>query len=76
MSLICQVIGARPNFMKMAPVILEARRRALRQTVVHTGQHYDFQMSGIFLMDSSCRSLISILELDLVLTQSKRRVSC
>lgn len=48
MSLICQVVGARPNFMKMAPVILETRRRGLRQTVVHTGQHYDVQMSGIF----------------------------
>lgn len=48
MSLICHVVGARPNFMKMAPVILEARRRRLKQILVHTGQHYDAQMSTIF----------------------------
>jgi UDP-N-acetylglucosamine 2-epimerase (non-hydrolysing) len=48
MSLICNVVGARPNFMKMAPVILEARRRGLKQIIVHTGQHYDAQMSDVF----------------------------
>ena len=48
MSLICSVVGARPNFMKMAPVILEARQRGMDQFVVHTGQHYDAQMSAIF----------------------------
>ena len=48
MSLICCVVGARPNFMKMAPVILETRRRGLNQITVHTGQHYDAQMSGVF----------------------------
>src|ERR687892_2221123 len=34
--------------MKMAPVVLEARRRGLIQVTVHTGQHYDSQMSAIF----------------------------
>jgi len=48
MSKICTVVGARPNFMKMAPVILELKRRQLRQFFVHTGQHYDAQMSAIF----------------------------
>jgi UDP-N-acetylglucosamine 2-epimerase (non-hydrolysing) len=47
-SKICTVVGARPNFMKMAPVILEARRRKLAQVFVHTGQHYDAKMSAIF----------------------------
>jgi UDP-N-acetylglucosamine 2-epimerase (non-hydrolysing) len=46
--MICTVVGARPNFIKMAPVILEARRRGLPQVFVHTGQHYDSQMSAIF----------------------------
>ncbi|HEX8217922.1 MAG TPA: UDP-N-acetylglucosamine 2-epimerase (non-hydrolyzing) [Chloroflexia bacterium] len=46
--MICTVVGARPNFMKMAPVILEARRRGMRQVFVHTGQHYDKQMSAVF----------------------------
>ena len=48
MSAICYVVGARPNFMKMTPVILEARRRKLAHVLVHTGQHYDAQMSDIF----------------------------
>jgi len=48
MSLICSVIGARPNFMKMAPVILEVRARRLNQIVVHTEQHFDPEMSDIF----------------------------
>jgi len=48
MKKICTVVGARPNFMKMAPVILELKRRELLQFSVHTGQHYDAQMSTIF----------------------------
>jgi len=46
--LICFVVGARPNFMKMAPVVLEARRRKLHNLFVHTGQHYDAAMSEVF----------------------------
>ena len=47
------IAGARPNFMKIAPIIraLEARRCAdgpLRYRLVHTGQHYDARMSGDF----------------------------
>jgi UDP-N-acetylglucosamine 2-epimerase (non-hydrolysing) len=48
MNLICNVVGARPNFMKMAPVVTEMRRRAIPQCLVHTGQHYDRQMSALF----------------------------
>jgi UDP-N-acetylglucosamine 2-epimerase (non-hydrolysing) len=47
-TLVCNVIGARPNFMKMAPVILEMTRRGIPQMLVHTGQHYDPQMSQMF----------------------------
>ena len=47
------IAGARPNFMKIAPIIkaLEARRcqgGGLRYRLVHTGQHYDPRMSGAF----------------------------
>jgi UDP-N-acetylglucosamine 2-epimerase (non-hydrolysing) len=47
------IAGARPNFMKIAPIIraMEARRAAgghLRYRLVHTGQHYDARMSGDF----------------------------
>jgi UDP-N-acetylglucosamine 2-epimerase (non-hydrolysing) len=42
------VVGARPNFMKLAPVWLALRSRGFRQAVVHTGQHYDAAMSQVF----------------------------
>ena len=44
-------MGARPNFVKMAPVIAELRRRLpdARHVVVHTGQHYDRMMSDVFV---------------------------
>jgi UDP-N-acetylglucosamine 2-epimerase (non-hydrolysing) len=45
---ICSVVGARPNFMKMAPVVIEARRREIPHLFVHTGQHYDASMSTVF----------------------------
>ena len=48
---ICLVAGARPNFMKVAPLIreLRARRDLFEYCLVHTGQHYDHEMSGVFL---------------------------
>lgn len=42
------VAGARPNFMKIAPVLAELDRRGERATLVHTGQHYDVAMSDVF----------------------------
>jgi UDP-N-acetylglucosamine 2-epimerase (non-hydrolysing) len=45
---ICHVIGARPNFMKAAPVIRALSAYPVEQIVVHTGQHYDFNMSDVF----------------------------
>ncbi len=45
---ICHVIGARPNFMKAAPVIRALAGYPVEQFIVHTGQHYDFNMSDVF----------------------------
>jgi len=46
---ILHVVGARPNFMKAAPVLHALRTRPrMRQTLVHTGQHYDKNLSDIF----------------------------
>lgn len=46
------VVGARPNFMKVAPVLRAGRRVAgLTQVLVHTGQHYDESMSDAFFRD-------------------------
>jgi UDP-N-acetylglucosamine 2-epimerase (non-hydrolysing) len=45
------VVGTRPNFVKMAPVIAALRSRlpGARHAIVHTGQHYDRMMSEVFL---------------------------
>lgn len=53
MPIIDIIAGARPNFMKIAPIIraIQARQHAgskLRYRLVHTGQHYDARMSGDF----------------------------
>lgn len=44
------VVGARPNFVKIAPIFKEVAQRpdAFEQTLVHTGQHYDREMSQVF----------------------------
>jgi UDP-N-acetylglucosamine 2-epimerase (non-hydrolysing) len=50
---VLNVVGARPNFMKMAPIIAAINRRPneISQTLVHTGQHYDEAMSAVFFGD-------------------------
>ena len=50
--LIVSVVGARPNFMKLAPIERElARRPDVEHVVVHTGQHYDTEMSDAFFQE-------------------------
>jgi len=48
---VCFVVGARPNFMKSAPVLaaLRALDPGCEPLLVHTGQHYDAEMSDIFV---------------------------
>src|ERR687887_838658 len=50
---VINVVGARPNFMKVAPIVEAMRRRSrqFRPLVVHTGQHYDASMSDAFFRD-------------------------
>jgi UDP-N-acetylglucosamine 2-epimerase (non-hydrolysing) len=50
------VAGARPNFMKIAPVLAEAERRGHDVVLVHTGQHYDASMSQAFFDDLGIRA--------------------
>lgn len=47
---ITHIVGARPNFMKAAPVHAALQRRNAEQRLVHTGQHYDEKMSDIFFV--------------------------
>jgi UDP-N-acetylglucosamine 2-epimerase (non-hydrolysing) len=42
------VVGARPNFMKAASILSAAERAGLTFAVVHTGQHYDAELSAVF----------------------------
>jgi UDP-N-acetylglucosamine 2-epimerase (non-hydrolysing) len=50
---VINVVGARPNFMKMAPIIeaMNRRRDCFDHVLVHTGQHYDARMSQSFFVD-------------------------
>ena len=48
---ILHVVGARPNFPKLAPVYRAGRGAAAEQIVVHTGQHYDDALSDAFFRD-------------------------
>ena len=50
---VINVVGARPNFMKVAPIVAAMKRRPaeFHPLVVHTGQHYDAAMSDSFFRD-------------------------
>ena len=49
MKSLALVAGARPNFMKIAPIIRAARSKTgLKITLIHTGQHYDKSLSDVF----------------------------
>lgn len=57
---IISVVGARPQFIKIAPLIkaldkhnLEHRTQKIKHILVHTGQHYDLEMSGLFFQELS-----------------------
>ena len=54
---ILHVVGARPNFMKVAPVHRALTTRpGVKQMLVHTGQHYDVNMSDVFFQQLSIPS--------------------
>ena len=50
---IISVVGARPNFMKLAPIVFELKKHRDKfiHKIVHTGQHYDYNLSKIFFKD-------------------------
>jgi UDP-N-acetylglucosamine 2-epimerase (non-hydrolysing) len=56
------VAGARPNFMKIAPVVSELEKRGHETLLVHTGQHYDESMSQAFFDDLGIRTPDHFLE--------------
>ena len=48
---VLSVVGARPQFIKLAPIAAEFARSQFEHVIVHTGQHYDESMSSRFFAD-------------------------
>ena len=51
MTTIAYLVGARPNYVKTAPVLheLSVRLPSARHVLIETGQHYDYELAGLFL---------------------------
>ena len=49
--MVINVVGTRPNFMKMIPVISGLNKLNIPNMLIHTGQHYDENMSKVFFRD-------------------------
>ncbi len=48
---IMHIVGNRPQFIKLAPVSMEVRKRGHIETIIHTGQHFDENMSDVFFSE-------------------------
>ena len=50
---VSHIVGARPNFMKISPIMREMSKypQKFDQLLIHTGQHYDEEMSKFFFID-------------------------
>jgi len=46
---IAVVVGTRPEIIKMAPVVKELEKRGIEFAFIHSGQHYDYEMSQVFI---------------------------
>jgi len=53
---IATILGTRPEIIKMAPIIDEISKRGINQIILHTGQHYDKEMSDNFFKDLEIHS--------------------
>ncbi len=60
----CVIVGTRPQIIKSQPIIKELLSRRSNLTMIHTGQHYDYQMSKIFFEEMKIRDPDLNLEVD------------
>jgi UDP-N-acetylglucosamine 2-epimerase (non-hydrolysing) len=56
MSKFLHIVGARPNFMKAAPLLRAMEAKPVEQILVHTGQHYDASLSDVFFAELGMQS--------------------
>lgn len=52
---ICFILGTRPEIIKLSPLIKLCKKRKLKYTVIHTGQHFEYNMEGQFFKDLSVK---------------------
>ena len=57
------VIGARPQFIKSAPVSKALKNAGIQEFIVHTGQHYDQNMSAVFFEELDLPKPLAVLKM-------------
>jgi len=65
------IVGTRPQIIKSVPIINESVKQGLDLKIIHTGQHYDFALSDVFLRNLIQPNRLLILVLDLGLKFTK-----
>jgi UDP-N-acetylglucosamine 2-epimerase (non-hydrolysing) len=50
------IVGTRPEIIKMAPIIRECKKQGIKALIIHTGQHYSYEMDKVFFEELNLRS--------------------
>jgi len=50
------IVGTRPEIIKMAPIIRECKKQGIRDLIIHTGQHYSYEMDKVFFEELNLRN--------------------